>query len=1080
MNRVLLLIASALFTFQLPMAAQPFPTPSTAPIQSLLDAAQPGATVEIPGGIYFGRLSFPRDGEPGKPITLRPEEDRIVIINAGRRLEVALSPAPGLPGVFKGKVAPGILSSEAGLWEIASRLRLKHLHDPGQCARRLASWHYSPQSGEIFIRSSGRLPADRMEYWIESDQPAITISRSHVRVERLHATLGKHGIFVDKKTKDVRVRQCRVYCNKSAGIHVTGTDHRIVGNSAFHNNHYGIQLRYHLERSQVADNLCYLNGPANGEATDTSEPTDLGIYSKGAYNLFEGNIACGFTKNAYRNKYAENATNLFRGNVVKGNANPARASVHGNTFLVVAPGPRAGMYLDGEATFPPERWKKADPTGLQRAANLIHPALHREDPRFCDPEYRDFRLQADSPYRGQGAHPGFAPVFYVDPASGREGNDGLSTRRPFASINAALAVIPGDATLYLLPGEYSEPVTFTFGGPEGHPLRVRAWQRSREVVVSAPWTLSGALNADLDYNKTPGANGVELEGLHFRDAALLIRRAEGVRIAQCHFEGPKAGVFLEQSEKIALVHNTFTRSAVAVRSRQGRSLSITQNLFDDSGTTFDLDHLRSIHADFNQYRPFLAKVGSDQRFEAFQTWTEKTGNDRWSFLRKEPDTTAPIWTQPDFAPPGIHTKTEQPVEIDALKVTGIHPAGATVLWESPKGNTFAEVTVESPADGKITRADPVMQFEIMAEFFDLLFPLEGFFNVERHAPLTGLAPDTQYKVSVTPRDLAGRRGAPRTITFRTPVQARKGVTFYLRPDGDDRADGRSRATAWKSFHHAVRNLGPGDQLVLMDGVYHEILAPAVSGSAEAPITIRAENRGKAIIDLAESLPVGVEIANVRHVEIDGLLLRGGAYSVGTYFVISHAEGIRIAHCETDYPAGSSFEKRKAGHHGLLANRAPGLVVEDNLFLCSIIHVGIAASPGAIVRHNSLIGEGNYGIVVAPENAGESYRIEANLFYNVIFPSKLSANLWFFSPTPKIVSDHNLFYLAPDARGSIGELAEPGKMTTLAQWREQTGLDLNSLTAQPLFRDPDRRDFTLTADSPGKGEAANGDDIGKRP
>ena len=76
-----------------------------------------------------------------------------------------------------------------------------------------------------------------------------------------------------------------------------------------------------------------------------------------------------------------------------------------------------------------------------------------------------------------------------------------------------------------------------------------------------------------------------------------------------------------------------------------------------------------------------------------------------------------------------------------------------------------------------------------------------------------------------------------------------GTVYYLAPAGNDGRAGTSPATAWATFDRAWESLFPGDVLVLLDGVYHQSLAPGVrDGEPGAPITIRAAHDGQAIID----------------------------------------------------------------------------------------------------------------------------------------------------------------------------------------------------------------------------------------
>jgi hypothetical protein len=73
--------------------------------------------------------------------------------------------------------------------------------------------------------------------------------------------------------------------------------------------------------------------------------------------------------------------------------------------------------------------------------------------------------------------------------------------------------------------------------------------------------------------------------------------------------------------------------------------------------------------------------------------------------------------------------------------------------------------------------------------------------------------------------------------------------YFISPTGNDAASGTSEAAAWATFNHAWKYLYPGDTLILLDGVYRQTLNPNVrNGLPGSPITIRAKNDGKAVID----------------------------------------------------------------------------------------------------------------------------------------------------------------------------------------------------------------------------------------
>lgn len=1012
-------------------------------IQSRINAASPGDIVEIPGGIYFENLDFPKDGEPERPITLRGARNEIVVINAGHPLEIRLTPVADLPEVFRGKVSG--IGEETGIWEAGSRLRLKRVGSREECGRRLGAWFYDEAAGEIYLRSGGAQGADKLAYWVESDVPAITIKRSHIRVENLSLTLGGHGVLVDKKTRDVRVENCRAFCNKRAGIHVSGSGHVIAGNEVFANNQHGIQLRYEVENTIVRGNHCFFNGPRNGETTDVPEPVDLSLYSRAAYVLIENNIAEGFTKNAYRNKYGVNPTNVFRGNVLRGNANPSAFAGYNNTYLVARLGPREGMYLRERPNANGGSWDKVDPSGLQRAANLIHPADFSEDPKFADVAYSDYRLQAGSPALGRGAHPGFAPILYVDAAQGSAENDGLSQSRPLPTIAAALERAVAGFTIYLLPGTYAEDVRLNAGG-----LCIRAQGRSEKVLVTGNWTIAGAIGVKLDLNVSPGAANVEIDGLHFQSGALSIENAEGIFVRNCVFEN--AAVSLSGSEGARLDRNTFAGGSLKVSGEKRNFL--TQSLL--SGVAVDAPE-NALVSEFNH-------TGATFSFAP-------------NFALPAGSPLAGAAT--DFGRVGARGEGRGgQMEIANLRVAGASPHGVTLLWDSPRQNTFAEVTLRRLSDGEARAIHPAFEFEVMGEYFDVSFPHDLFFGVERHVSLGELEPSQEYEAALTLLDFAGNRSEARTVKFKTPSDYATARTFYMSPDGNDEADGKTRGAAWKTFHHSLDRVGPGDTLVALPGVYREALRPRVSGTKEHPVRILAEKG--AMLDVTGIANTAVEILNVDNVRVEGFALKSRAYSSGSNALVNNARNIVLRGFDSEYPPDATFTKHKLGANGLIAVDAPNLLVEDNLFIGPTIGIAVSASPDARVRHNTLVSGGNYGVVIVPGNAEEIYHVEGNLFDRAILDYKKSPAIRMFDPESKIVSDHNLFHIPQEHKGGIGSLpAHEAIARTLEEWRKASGLDMHSVAAEPLYENPEKADFRLKSGSPGKALLPDGSDVGAR-
>lgn len=110
--------------------------------------------------------------------------------------------------------------------------------------------------------------------------------------------------------------------------------------------------------------------------------------------------------------------------------------------------------------------------------------------------------------------------------------------------------------------------------------------------------------------------------------------------------------------------------------------------------------------------------------------------------------------------------------------------------------------------------------------------------------------------------------------------------YYMSTSGDDNNDGTSQSSPWATFEHAWAVLQPGDTLIVADGTYNQTLSPTVSGISGYPITIRAKNRGRAIIQKTDDGPAilinSSTSQTLAYITIDGFIAR----SKGEYSAIS--------------------------------------------------------------------------------------------------------------------------------------------------------------------------------------------------
>ncbi len=107
--------------------------------------------------------------------------------------------------------------------------------------------------------------------------------------------------------------------------------------------------------------------------------------------------------------------------------------------------------------------------------------------------------------------------------------------------------------------------------------------------------------------------------------------------------------------------------------------------------------------------------------------------------------------------------------------------------------------------------------------------------------------------------------------------------YFVTPDGDDRADGLSIASAWRTPARAFASLKAGDTLYFEAGTYAIETPLQVTGSSAEPITLRGRGHGRAV------LTGPLQIENSLHLKVERLEFGGGV-------VVAQSESIEFDNC----------------------------------------------------------------------------------------------------------------------------------------------------------------------------------------
>ena len=168
--------------------------------------------------------------------------------------------------------------------------------------------------------------------------------------------------------------------------------------------------------------------------------------------------------------------------------------------------------------------------------------------------------------------------------------------------------------------------------------------------------------------------------------------------------------------------------------------------------------------------------------------------------------------------------------------------------------------------------------------------------------------------------------------------------FYIAPAGNDGSPG-SVSQPWKTFAHAVTQLGAGDTLYMRAGTYAErLILSGKAGHAGAPIVIRnLEGEAPVIDGTTLTVPTGgraglVVLENCSHVHFRGIEVRNFQTTVSAATpagiqIEGSGSGLRITGCKVHHIWQSSTAASSNGFgicvYGTSATPIDGMVLEGN-------------------------------------------------------------------------------------------------------------------------------------------------------
>jgi hypothetical protein len=266
-----------------------------------------------------------------------------------------------------------------------------------------------------------------------------------------------------------------------------------------------------------------------------------------------------------------------------------------------------------------------------------------------------------------------------------------------------------------------------------------------------------------------------------------------------------------------------------------------------------------------------------------------------------------------------------------------------------------------------------------------------------------------------------------------PLSARA-AEYYVAPDGSDGNPGTA-AHPFRTIARAVRAVIPGDTIILQDGVYgnegvisdgtggyHGYATPvsiSKAGTAEAWITLKAANRGQAVLDCGTSASaIGCDKniilkAGAAYWSFEDLVFTGGAFGgIGTD---AGASNIAIKHCRFEN-IGQWNTSAQVGMAaiGFDANASAwwieGNVIHDVGRLSGLIRLnydhGIYAAGSNVAILNNIFYNLDRGWAIQTADGATNWLIANNTF---AFPSSSAGQIMLWNKNDNIRIANNIFF-----------------------------------------------------------------------
>ncbi len=374
-----------------------------------------------------------------------------------------------------------------------------------------------------------------------------------------------------------------------------------------------------------------------------------------------------------------------------------------------------------------------------------------------------------------------------------------------------------------------------------------------------------------------------------------------------------------------------------------------------------------------------------------------------------------------------------PVVFKDLKAQFISNDGAVITWQNPGRDGWGGIQVWKKGTKKI------------------LYNSSNVQGSRHYVGIAKLEPDTEYCYLATfrcRRDNKQTRSAVQS--FRTAAKPRAAKVWEV---------GKGKLTLTEASCAVL----PGDTVKLLPGVHTGQFLPLRAGTPDKPITITGGK--KALIDAQGFYSPSIGLYRKGNFIIDGIsFINGDKTARKGIIFLSHAPNVTVRNCysEAHWLSGGF----------ITAGKCENLVAVNNILVDGDYPFDIDGGSIKIIN-NTIVDAVMVSVLIwNPANV----EIRNNIFYRPCVDSKKNPALLFHDVKGKIVSDGNVFF-SPFKHHPVGGWIRDGKAktlkrsTTLKEWQTLSGMDKNSIHADPMFVDYAKKDFRLKPGSPAKGKGA---------